>query len=115
VIQSLLLYAYSFGALALGYWGVRSQQLYFKRLDERLGTKFSVDEEANAAAANPLKALVSSPRRTALRMRAISERQTDPELEALRQECLRRRLIVLTFFIGGGATFAVLPILGASF
>jgi hypothetical protein len=115
VIQSVLIYAYGFGALALGYWSVRTQQQYFDRLDRRSGTKFSIEQEVNAAAANPLTAFLSSPRRTAVRMRALSEVQTDPELESLRQKCLRRRLIALTFFIGGGATFVVLRILGASF
>jgi hypothetical protein len=44
----MVLGGYGIGALALGYWSVRAQQLYFARLDERSGTRFSVEEEVNA-------------------------------------------------------------------
>lgn len=108
MIQSLLVVGYTIGVLVLSFWMVRAQQRYLRILDDRDGTQHSIEMELDHAAVNPLRAFLTSPRRSALRMRALSEVQRDPYIERARQECVRRRLVFVTFFIGGLALLAAL-------
>ena len=103
MIQLPLIVAYCAVWAFLIYWGTRAERRFFDELDKRTHTQLSVDAELDAVTMNPVAALATTPRRTAKRLRAIAEPQTDPDLERLRQECLRRRLVRMIFFFGGTA------------